>query len=250
MIAGLCAALEERLTPAAATWLEGALRATSADPAAVHDLFPVVARQCGRGPLDAVPGDDGERVTADWSVADAARVLVLTVLPSSPPPLADRLTRLYREGGTWERLAVLRGLAVLDDLDTTFADSATDLLNEALRSQDPRLLAAAVGPYAARHLDAAAYRHAILKCVFTGVPALPAAHRADAELARMLADHAHERVAAGRDVSDDVWPVLARFPDVVAASGLAGEADHPDAVRRTAARRALDRLASVRAITH
>jgi hypothetical protein len=249
MIAGLCAALEERLTPAAAGWLEGALRATAADPDAVHDVFPAVARHCGRGPLDAAPADDPDGVSADWSVADAARVLLLTVLPAVRPPLADRLTRLYREGGTAERLAVLRGLSVLDDLDATLGDSATGLLHEALRSHDPRLVRAALGPYAVRRLDAPAYRQAILKCVHMGLPAPLAPHRTDAGLARMLADHAHERVAAGRAVPDEIWPVLARFPDAVAASGLADAADHPDEARRTAARRALDRLARTRATT-
>ena len=71
-----------------------------------------------------------------------------------------------------------------------------------------------LGPYAAAHLDQHSWRHAVLKCLFTQVPVAVVAglgHRAhgDATLARMLADHAAERTAAGRDVPHDLHRVLA-----------------------------------------
>ncbi|WP_449479656.1 EboA domain-containing protein [Streptomyces rochei] len=47
---------------------------------------------------------------------------------------------------------------------------ALPLVEDALRANDTPLLAAALGPYAARHLDAHQWRHAVLKCLFTGVP--------------------------------------------------------------------------------
>ena len=91
---------------------------------------------------------------------------------------------------------------------------ALPIVEDALRTNDTRLVAAALGPYAARHLDDHNWRHAILKCLFTGVPVdavagLPMRARADAELARMLADYADERTAAGRPVPDDLHHVLA-----------------------------------------
>ncbi|MGW2714419.1 EboA domain-containing protein, partial [Streptomyces sp. NPDC001356] len=124
---------------------------------------------------------------------------------------------------------------------------AVQLVADALRTHDPNLVSAAVGRYAARHLDAAGYRQAVLKCLFMGVPLAAVAGldlRADGELARMLADFAHERVAAGRDVPDDVWPLLARFPEAVDASGLPAEAESTRPERRAAARRALARFTS------
>lgn len=91
---------------------------------------------------------------------------------------------------------------------------ALPLVEDALRTNDTRLVAAALGPYAARHLDAHNWRHAVLKCLFTGVPVdavagLAERARADAELARMLGDHAEERTAAGRPVPEDLRRVLA-----------------------------------------
>lgn len=232
MIADLCASLEAALTPEAEHWLTAALRATAADPGAVHDIFPVVARRCGRAPLGLAP-DPAQDV---WSTADAARVVLLASVPDAPGLLSRTLTELYRAGGTPERRAVLLALDVLDGPRPDLGAAATMIVQEALRSHDTRLVAAALGPYAARHLDAAAYRHGVLKCVFMGVRPTVAAHRADAELARMLADYAHERIAAGRDVPDDVWPVLARHPAAVAASGLAADAGLPDPARRALGR--------------
>ncbi|MGE6735924.1 EboA domain-containing protein, partial [Streptomyces sp. NPDC059900] len=88
------------------------------------------------------------------------------------------------------------------------------LVEDALRTNDTRLVAAAVGPYAARHLPPHDWRHAVLKCLFTGVPLdavceLDRRAHADAELARMLDDYAGERTAAGRTVPGDLHRVLA-----------------------------------------
>ncbi|MER7398830.1 EboA domain-containing protein [Streptomyces sp. NPDC000151] len=163
---------------------------------------------------------------ADPEAAEAARVLILCAARAD----GATVTRLYEHGTAAERRAVLLALPHLPappprtDGTTSTADSTsttgTDdpyglpLIEDALRTNDTRLVAAAVGPYAARHLDAHAWRHAVLKCLFTGVPvdavaALAERSRGDAELARMLDDYARERTSAGRPVPDDLARVLA-----------------------------------------
>ncbi|MFC7108458.1 EboA domain-containing protein [Nonomuraea rubra] len=90
---------------------------------------------------------------------------------------------------------------------------AVPLLRDAIRTNDARLLAAALGPYAA-HLDQAAWRQAVLKCVFMGVPLAEVDRldeRADAELAAMLAAFAEEREAAGRPMPGDAAALLGRL---------------------------------------
>ncbi|WP_431981746.1 EboA domain-containing protein [Streptomyces qinglanensis] len=134
---------------------------------------------------------------------DAARVLIL----HAAAPGTQELTRLYRHGTGDERRAVLLALPHLDPPPEPAA--ALGLVEDALRTNDTRLIAAALGPYAAAHLDAHQWRHGVLKCLFTGVPlTAPAglAHRAsgDEELARMLEDYARERTAAGRSVPEDL----------------------------------------------
>jgi hypothetical protein len=199
----------EHLTGEAARWLDGATERVAAAGEAIRSLFPAVGRHCGRVGLDAPAG---------WTVDDAVRVLLLIALPLSGRALADEVAGLYWYGDAAEKRGVLRGLPLLDlddAADTAAADVLLPLLHDALRTNDTRLVAAALGPYGAAHLDAAAYRQAVLKCVFMGVPlaeisGLP--ERRDAELVRMFADFAQERIAAGRPVPDDVW-LVTRHPE-------------------------------------
>lgn len=195
----LRAVLSAHLTGPGARWLDAAVEQVAADAGAIRSLFPSAGRHCGRAFLDPARGPYG------WTVDDAARVLLLTRLPLSGPALTHEVGDLYRYGDAAEKRGVLRGLALID-----VGDAALPLVHDALRTNDTRLVAAALGPYGAAHLDAHAYRHGLLKCVFTGVPlaevsGLP--ERRDAELARMFAAFARERVAAGRPVPADVWLV-------------------------------------------
>ncbi|GAB2850355.1 EboA domain-containing protein [Streptomyces deserti] len=137
--------------------------------------------------------------------ADAARVLILHAARAD----ADALARVYFQGTADERRAVLHALP-----DLVPGPESLPLVEDALRTNDTRLLAAAVGPYAARHLAPHHWRHAVLKCLFTGVSVEHVADLArraqgDSELARMLGDYAAERTAAGRPVPEDLNRVLA-----------------------------------------
>ncbi|MFD6360860.1 EboA domain-containing protein [Streptomyces roseolus] len=148
--------------------------------------FVTAGRHCGR------------------DAADAVRALLLTEARAG----TETLTRLYREGSAAERRAVLLALPFLVD-----GPQAVPLVDDALRTHDTRLIAAAVGPYAAVHLAPHAWRHAVLKCLFTGIPLTAVADLArraagDAELARMLAAHAAERTAAGRELPRDLRHAL------------------------------------------
>lgn len=229
--------------PTAQAWLADATAQAAARPAALDVLFASAARACGRDPLSEL-----------WRTDTSARVLLLTG-PAVWEPEAAR--RLYQHGTADERRAVLLALDVAEAPDP----SLLALTRDALRTHDTRLISTALGPFAARHLAAAEFRQAVLKCVFCGVPLDEIAgldgldgrtgpdrsgeppttpDRADAELARMLAGFARERVAAGRAVPDGVWPVLRRFPAVVAGSGLPDEPSAADPIRAAAARQALD----------
>ncbi|WP_327698738.1 EboA domain-containing protein [Streptomyces sp. NBC_00459] len=169
-------------------------------------LNEAAARPGSHGPISAWElrlAEAGRRCGTDH--ADAVRVLILHAAHAGP----DALTRVYRQGTAAERRAVLHALPHL-----VAGPDALPLVEDALRTNDTRLVAAAVGPYAARHLDAHNWRHAVLKCLFTGVPVDAVAdlhHRAlaDTELARMLDDYAAERTAAGRPVPEDLHRVLA-----------------------------------------
>ncbi|WP_063788078.1 EboA domain-containing protein [Streptomyces sp. NRRL B-1140] len=199
--------LTTHLDPPARTWLGHALDEAAAHPG-LHGPISVwelrlaeAGRRCGP------------------AYADAARVLILAAASAD----ADALTRVYSQGTADERRAVLHALPHL-----VSGPDALPLVEDALRTNDTRLIGAALGPYAARYLTAHVWRHAVLKCLFTGVPVddvadLPRRAAGDGELARMLGDYAAERTAAGRTVPEDLYRVLDLTESVTPASGT----DHP-----------------------
>ncbi|GAA2356307.1 EboA domain-containing protein [Nonomuraea africana] len=152
-------------------WTAEAVRQVKDDPGAAHRLFPGAARLGG----------------------PSARMALLRQVD------AETVAQLYRRGDAGERLAVLEALPELD-----LGDAAVPLVEDALRTNDARLVAAALGPYAARWLDPHTYRHAVLKCVFMSIPLAGLDVRLDEELIAMLAAFAEERRAAGREVPADV----------------------------------------------
>ncbi|WP_277207175.1 EboA domain-containing protein [Isoptericola croceus] len=171
------------------------------DPSALGRVFARAARVVGRG-----VGPGGGRVE------DVARVRLLVAACETvgPDAAAGVVAGQYARGDADERRAVLLALADLDGLGV--GDAAVPVILDALRTNDTRLVAAAMGPYAAAHLPADAWRHGVLKCLFTGVPLTAVADldaRRDAELDRMVRAFADERRAAGRDVPEDAVRLLA-----------------------------------------
>uniref|UniRef100_UPI00193A4226 EboA domain-containing protein n=1 Tax=Agromyces humi TaxID=1766800 RepID=UPI00193A4226 len=111
-----------------------------------------------------------------------------------------------------ERRGVLRGLNAAPNVGPEVAVVGVELVGDALRTNDPRLVAAALGPFAADHLDEHGWRHGVLKALFMQLPLDVVAgldRRADPELARMAAALIAERRAAGRAVSDDMTRLAA-----------------------------------------
>lgn len=232
-------AIAARLDAAAAGWLAQARGRVTDDPDTIAAVFPAVGRAVGRGPLH--PGEQAASLHA-WTLEDAARTLLLVWLGADA---GRHLPLLYRHGDAAERRGVLRGLPFLTLRD----EVGLPLLEDALRTNDLRLIAAALGPYAIATLSDAALAQAVLKCVFLGIPLAGIGgleSRADAEMAAMLARYAHERVAAGRAVPEEIWPLIDRFAPAAELAAIEAELDHPQLSRRRAARQA---LASRQALT-
>jgi hypothetical protein len=188
-------AVSRALDPAGTAWFAEARQQVAGDRAALARLFPAVGRKCGRGQLWT---DDPELI--GWTVDDAVRTLLLV-----GASLAD-VTAVYNYGDAAERRAVLRALPLLN-----LGPGAVPLVLDALRGNDTRLIAAAMGRYAAEHLPIDAWRQAVLKCVLLGIPLAWVAElekRKDAELIRMIRTFAEERIAAGRPVPPDVQMIV------------------------------------------
>ncbi|MHA4772979.1 EboA domain-containing protein [Streptomyces sp. MSC1_001] len=173
-------------------WSAEAVHQLRSDPTCLAGLFAVAARKACQG--------QGQEVRAQ----------LLQALPISGSELAMVLHELYAQADSTERIAILRTLPLLDQEDR-IGSHALPMIEDALRTNDARLVAAAAGPYASRHLDQTVWRQAVLKCVFMGVPldaVAGLARRSDPELIRMFAAFAAERSAAGRPVPDDLLPYV------------------------------------------
>lgn len=187
-------------------WLTEARTRIEADPAAIDPVFPAVSREVGRDPVRPDTDPDG---VVHGGVDDDARagLVALAVAGGDDAQAAALLRRLYRYGDDGERRGVLRGLGRLDDPGPATVEAGLELVADALRTNDTRLVATAMGDFAATHLDQHAWRHGVLKLVFMGV-SLDAVsdleHRRDDEVARMATDFAAERRAAGRTVPADI----------------------------------------------
>jgi hypothetical protein len=224
----LSAALEARAKPGGLDWLREASAAVAADVTAIRSRFPMVGRKVGRESLG-----DHDDVHA-WTIDDAARTHLLVAAGAAAE---GELAELYRYGDAAERRGILRALPFLD-----LGDRALYLVEDAIRTNDTRLIAAALGPYATEHLPDASYDQAVLKCVFVGVPisgldGIP--ERVTPDGARMLGAFVHERVAAGRDVPAEVWTVIDRYPPEAEIAAIQEELNSPYEDRRAAAGRAL-----------
>jgi hypothetical protein len=243
--------LRDAVDPAGRRWLARSIEEVRRDPGALPRLIPAVGRHVGRQRLQ--PRGEGTTPEGaglhDWTVDDAGRVLLLV---AAGPGAWHEIEELYRFGDAAERRGILRSLHLLPVPGRNGGPGGAGgngqgeiglrLVDDAIRTNDPRLLAAALGPFAVARLDERAFNQAVLKCVFVGVRLAGVeglAGRATPRLARMLAAYAHERVAAGRDVPPDIWPLVEAHPPHDELAAIEAEREHPVRARRAAAAAAL-----------
>ena len=218
-IAALDARLAPRLSEAASTWLSIARTEVGRDESALARHFPIAARKVGHAMLLEPPSAETVRlfsrgpVLNPWRVDEAARVLLLLEDARREPAGAPaRANDLYFVSDGRERIALLRGLALLPE-----SDAALPAVRDALRANAADLFAAAIceNGYTSRHLSDDLFNQAVLKCAFVGLRLERierVEERATPELARMLFAYVTEREHAGRSVGADLWPVIALHP--------------------------------------
>ena len=190
------------------SWLIEAEQQVARDPASITLLFRDAGRRVGRRAMDPVSDRTG---SIAGTTADVARArLILALAAPEPEQLGQRLASLYREGDSEERVGVLHGLGELQDaglVSDEVAAAGLGLIRDALRANEPRLVAAAMGKFASCHLPQHEWRHGVIKLVFMQVPLAAVDgldRRHDGELERMARDLVNERRSAGRPIPDDL----------------------------------------------
>jgi len=239
--------LRRQLPAAAADWLDQQL--TRLGAAADRDLYVVlglVPRRLGRDDLELTDADIAQAQAArpgwdprGWSVDQAARVLVLLTAGGSGERFAARFVQLCRTADVAEAIAFYRGLPLYPEPSLLEAQAA-----EGTRSNMRAVFEAVAhrNPYPREQFSENRWNHMVLKALFVGSTLAPIQgldQRANPALMRMLCDYAHERWAAGRQVSPELWRCVGAFADQDALADLQRVLATGDATERRAAALAL-----------
>jgi hypothetical protein len=212
--------LAARLPLDSADWLGtvvGLVRAAPTDRP-LYLAIGEVARRVPKQPL-APTGDELAAAAAsrpgwdprDWTLDQAARVRLLLASTADGAVLSRRLDTLCSAADVGELVAFYRGLPLYPDPPRHALRAA-----EGVRS-NMRVVFEAVAhrnPYPSEHFAESAWNQMVLKALFVGtrldlIAGLDA--RANPALARMLSDYAHERWAASRPVSPELWRCVGPF---------------------------------------
>jgi hypothetical protein len=220
--------LRRQLPAAAADWLDQQLARLGA--VADRDLYVVlglVPRRLGRDDLELTDADIAQAQAArpgwdprGWSVDQAARVLVLLTAGGSGERFAARFVQLCRTADVAEAIAFYRGLPLYPEPSLLEAQAA-----EGTRSNMRAVFEAVAhrNPYPREQFSENRWNHMVLKALFVGSTLAPIQgldQRANPALMRMLCDYAHERWAAGRPVSPELWRCVGAFADAEALADL------------------------------
>ncbi len=219
--------LDRSLSGPAREWLAGRVAAVGdGDVRALETGFGLIPRKTGKADLkladadlaaaDAVrPGWDPRELSADR----AARQRLLLALPSANAETwRAALERLFVAADVGESIALYRALPLLPHPETLVGRAV-----EGLRTNITAAFAAiaTANPFPAETFAEGAWNQMVLKATFIGVElrrirGLDA--RTNPALARMLVDYAHERWAAGRAITPEVWRCV--YPHARAVDAL------------------------------
>jgi len=223
--------LQSQLSPTACTWLAERRALLEADytDRALHITLGFIPRKLGKADLQlsltavasALAVRDGWDPSS-WSVADAARVLVLLETSSAGnTSFSSRFVDLCKTADVGESVALYRGLALYPDAQMLEAQAA-----EGLRTNMRSVFEAVAhrNPFARDVFTQDRWNHMVLKALFVGSkldPILGLDQRANHELARIMCDYAHERWAAGRSVAPELWRCVGPLADDTMRQDLA-----------------------------
>lgn len=238
-----------RVTAEAAAWFHEQLAAVrnAGQEKPLYLALGYVPRRLGKDDLALSAGELAEAAAlrpgfdpSEWSVDQAARVaLVLASYDGDPVRFKDRLETLFRTADIGETIAFYRGLPLYPGQELLRARA-----REGARSGMRPVFEAVAhrNPYPKEQFDENAWNHLVLKALFIGSPLDPIQgldERANPRLARMLCDYAHERWAAGRPVSPELWRCVGPHADEAALADLARVLESGSAQERRAAALAL-----------
>jgi len=221
--------LKRQLSGDAAAWLNDALDTLASDASdrTFYKLFGFVPRKLGKNDLQLSAGDFSAAEKArpgwdptGWSVDQAARLLLLLRSASDPQKLFERNEQLFITADVGELIALYRGLPLYPE-PSIYTKRAAEGIRTNIKSVFEAV--AHRNPFPREQFDEGAWNQMVLKALFIESPLWPIQgldERANATLAVMLVDYAHERWAAGRAVRPELWRCVGPYANEQAIADL------------------------------
>lgn len=225
--------LRARCEPAAIDWLGSARNVLFA--------YSASARHFSHEPLDLTAEERAQAETArpgwqpaQWTRCEAARAWLLL-----SPGADEKYDQLCASAEVHELTAFYKALPILPNPESLCARAS-----EGLRTNITDVFCAVAhhNPFPSEQFDEVAWNTMVLKALFIGVELAPIHgldDRANTALMRMLCNYAHERWAAGRTVSSELWRCVGPFADAAATEDLQRVIADGSEEERTAAEVAL-----------
>jgi len=172
----------------------------------------LVPRKIGKADLALSAAELGQATAVrpgwdprDWSLDQTARIYLLLAAAGDGATFSRRLDQLCATADVGELVAFYRGLPLYPDQPRHVLRAA-----EGVRTNMKAVFQAVAhrNPYPSEQLAEPAWNQMVLKALFIGAlldPIVGLDRRANPALARMLCDYAHERWAAGRPISPELW---------------------------------------------
>lgn len=241
--------LASRLSPEQKAWLEDRLDRIKKAPEgpSLTMAIGLAPRKLGKADLCLEDAEMEVAVTQrngldprGWSVDQAARTLfVLASFDGDDTAFAERFGRLLTHSEVSEHIALMRGLPLYPA-----AEQLVPIAAEGLRSNVQPVFEAVAhaNPFPRETFSVNQWNQMVLKALFIGSRLAPIQGldaRRNADLAGMLIDYAHERWAAGRPVSPELWRCVGPFMRAQDIPELAKVLSDGDQDEKTAAALAL-----------
>lgn len=207
--------LTARLPEAGLTCLKNQLASLPSEKA-FYLAFSVAPRYVGKAPLNLSADELAQAqqlrpgfCPRSWTVEQAVRTLLLLRAPhQTPSDYTALLNRLFTSADLTELVTLYAALPLLPYPETHMKRAAEGVRTTMTQVFDAIALN---NPYPHDYLPTEAWNQMILKAVFNVRPLhriYGLDRRHNVALAQMLVDYAHERWAAGRTLTPEVWRLV------------------------------------------
>lgn len=249
--------LQRQLPAEAWSWLSETMDnfAANGTDRALYMAVSLVPRKIGKADLN-FSANDAEQAEASrpgWtmlgaSVDQAARLALMLSATTDGEEFARRLEQLRITADVGELVAIYRGLPIYPDQRRYVA-----FAGEGLRTNMKSVFEAVAhrNPYPAENLAQDAWNQMVLKAVFVGSaldPIIGLDERRNPQLAQTLVDYAHERWAASRSITPELWRMIGPYADEAMIEDLRRPLTSDALVERQAAALALSECSDDKAV--